>query len=161
MKFTQEYIREIFFYDEETGKLYWNYNSNKPSTWNTRFANTEAGCFDGKYIRLGIDGIKCLAHRIIWLYLYGVYPPRIDHRDGDGSNNKQDNLRISTQSQNIANASFGKYRGIEAHGTKYRARICVDRNRIELGSFNTLEEANQAYETAADKYFGEFAEYNR
>lgn len=38
MKFTQEYIREIFFYDEEAGKLYWNYNPNNSNTWNTRFA---------------------------------------------------------------------------------------------------------------------------
>lgn len=161
MKFTQEYVRQIFYYDSETGLLYWNYNEDKPQTWNTRFADMQAGCFDGKYIRLSINSYKCLAHRIIWLYLYGEYPDRVDHRDGDGSNNHPENLRIATASQNIANGSFGKYRGVEAHGAKYRARICVNRNRIELGSFNTLDEANQAYEAAAVKYFGEFAEHMR
>ena len=52
--------------------------------------------------------------------------------------------------------STGKVRG-----TKWRARIWVEGNRIELGSYNTVEEAQAAFAEAADRFYGKFAEVNR
>lgn len=119
------------------------------------------GRFSERYVRIIIRGKEYYMHRIIWFYHYAVWPDQIDHIDGNCHNNKIENLRECTMSQNIANASFGENRGVELHGAKYRARIVVNGNRIELGSYDTIEEARAAYKDAADRFFGEFAEANR
>jgi len=141
---TQEYLRAIFYLDED-GDLFW------------RDTGECAESFRHKYKAVWLDGIRHYSHRLIWMYLYGYWPHQVEHKNGDGSYNKPSNLRESTQSQNNANANHGKFRGVEAHGTKYRARIWVEGKRIELGSFQTMKEAIDAYNEGALEYFGEFA----
>ncbi len=64
-----------------------------------------AGCQrrDG-YFELQHRRKKYLAHRIVWTLLHGQIPPDkvIDHRDGDPSNNAPENLRLVSQSVNVA-----------------------------------------------------------
>ena len=116
----------------------------------------------GKYLRVAVNHTKYYAHHIVWFLAYNKWPERdIDHRDGDCCNNRLSNLREATMSQNIANSLRYPTRGIEKHGRRWRARIHVDWARIELGSFETREEAVNAYKVAADKHFGEFAFHNR
>ena len=158
---TQIQLRQMFDFDAKSGQLIWKYDSDKPLRWNSRCVGKAAGSNRHKYIAVGIYGVKYYAHRLIWIYLYGYDPIDIDHIDGDSLNNRPENLREATSSQNIANANFRPGRGVEAHGARYRARIMVQGNRLELGSFDSFEEANTAYQEAADKYFGEFAQHNR
>src|SRR5882724_8906765 len=159
---TQEYLKSVFILDEETGWLFWRYDPKQPKNWNTKYAGKPAG---GPYVRgylgVGICGTKYLAHRIIWIYLYGYIPIDVEHKDGNGYNNRPDNLREATVSQNIANADFGINRGIEKHGRKFRVTIWVRNERIRLGSFDTIEEAREAYKEGATQHFGEFAFCNR
>lgn len=115
---------------------------------------------DGHYVRVTVLGKRYYAHRLVWLYIHGEMPDYIDHINGDRQDNRLVNLRKSTMSQNQANRKE-LVRGIEKHGRKYRARIEVRGDRVELGSFETIEEAYNAYHVAADKFFGEFARINR
>lgn len=115
----------------------------------------------GIYLRVSFLGKKYYAHHIVWFLVHGKWPKNIDHRNGDCKDNRISNLREASQSQNIANANFGKKRGIERHGAKWRARIVVRGHRIELGSFATIEEAKIAYTVGALKHFGEFAFHAR
>lgn len=90
----------------------------------------------------------------------------IDHKSGDGLDNRRENLRIATISQNQANyASRGgasSHRGV--HWRKDRqawiARIKVSNKWIYLGYFKDEVEAAKAYNEGALKYFGEFATLN-
>ena len=89
----------------------------------------------------------------------------VDHIDGDGLNCQVRNLRIGTQSQNMANCKphrdrKGKYKGVHKDAGKFRACLGVDGKVIRLGRFDTAEKAARAYDAAAKKQFGEFARVN-
>lgn len=95
----------------------------------------------------------------------------IDHADKDGLNNQKHNLRLCTQSQNMANTvrpqtiNGSGYRGVSLSNPKYAnslwaAKIRVAGKQTYLGSFETKEEAARCYDQAALKEFGEFATLN-
>ena len=91
----------------------------------------------------------------------------VDHKNLDKLDNRRCNLREATYSQNLMNTLPAKrnksgYKGVNWHkrNKKYRAVICVDKVRMHLGSFDNVIDAAKAYNTAAKKYFGEFARLN-
>lgn len=113
-----------------------------------------------------IDGETYALHRLAWFYMTGELIPFVDHEDRTRDNNRWDNLRAATKSQNSAN-SPGKgatsgfkgvnYRQSRASLKKYQARIRVNGKLIFLGWFLTGQEAARAYDAAAREHFGEFA----
>ena len=95
----------------------------------------------------------------------------VDHKDGNGLNNQKSNLRVVTNVQNAQNASLRKdnksgYKGVTldkryGRSDRWKSNIGVNKKLIYLGTFYTKEEAAQAYNIAAVKYFGEFARLNK
>jgi len=89
---------------------------------------------------------------------------QVDHIDHNGLNNQKYNLRICTNSQNCMNRRpYGKskYLGVVIDKGKYiRARIKVNGKLINLGTFETEENAAKIRDEASIKYFGEFANLN-
>lgn len=88
----------------------------------------------------------------------------IDHRDGDGLNNRRENLRLATSAQNSRNRSrfpnnTSGFKGVSWDDDlgMWRARITFDHRVIHLGRFNTREAAHAAYAKAAQRLHGEFA----
>lgn len=86
----------------------------------------------------------------------------VDHRDGDGLNNRRSNLRVCTHAENMQNRVLDRRNrfgasGVWARRGKYRACIKINRRTIHLGTFETPEEAAAAYHGAAKVLFGEFA----
>lgn len=92
---------------------------------------------------------------------------RIDHEDGDGLNNRRNNLREADNSQNMWNRrlncnSTTGYKGVtyDSKARKFRAVLAYRRRRINLGYFDCSEQAARAYDRAAKRYFGKFANLN-
>lgn len=93
----------------------------------------------------------------------------LDHINGDRFDNRKENLRFCTNSQNLANrskTSLNKsgYKGvtfIPGRLRPWRAVITYKGKYTNLGYFETKEQAALAYNKAAVKYFGEFARYNQ
>jgi hypothetical protein len=88
----------------------------------------------------------------------------VDHKDGDGGNNRIDNLRLATRSQNAINtktmtSGVSGYRGVFRNQYLKRpwaAKIKVAQKEMYLGAFYTPEEASAAYENKRRELFGEF-----
>jgi AP2 domain-containing protein len=89
---------------------------------------------------------------------------RVDHRNGNGLDNRRSNLRIATVGQNAANrAAYSKtgYKGVHVKPSgNFHASISKDKRTIYLGTFPTPEEAARAYDVAAISLHGEFARLN-
>lgn len=94
-------------------------------------------------------------------------PPRkgrvVDHKNGNPFDNRVENLREATFSQNCMNRRPWRskvHKGVGAVGNKWRSRIRVGGQLIHLGLFATAIEAARAYNKAAKQAFGEFARLN-
>jgi hypothetical protein len=86
-----------------------------------------------------------------------------DHRNHDTLDNRRENLRKSTVSQNAINRQWKSIRGYKGVGRfkkKWGARIQVNGTRKFLGLFSSAEEAARAYDSAAKELHGEFANLN-
>jgi hypothetical protein len=109
-----------------------------------------------------IDGKTVYLHR----FIAGVTDTKtqVDHKDGDGLNCQDYNLRTCSNKQNSRNsiAKRARFKGVcwLKKNRKYRARIMVDGKEINLGCFDDEVSAAHAYDTAARKYFGDFAWLN-
>jgi hypothetical protein len=89
----------------------------------------------------------------------------VDHIDGDGLNNQVANLRVCDWSQNVMHSvrrrrGRSRYKGVDRHHGKWRARIAAYGQRMHLGNYATEEEAARAYDRAAVRHHGEFAVLN-
>lgn len=91
----------------------------------------------------------------------------IDHANLDGLDNRRENLRPATRSQNMANCPKRKgthssiYKGVcRLRDNYFKAYIMHQYRRIHLGYFKCEEDAARAYDEAARRYFGEFARLN-
>jgi len=105
------------------------------------------------------------AHRIAWLLMTGAWPAgEIDHIDGDGTNNRWNNLRVVTRSQQMMNrklsprntSGFLGVRLCKSTG-RWRALIWKNRKHYHLGYFDTKEEAHIAYRKASSELHGHYA----
>ena len=88
-----------------------------------------------------------------------------DHVDGNSLHNWRSNLRNATVSQNQHNKTKQRnntsgYKGVSWNYNGWEAKIHVNGKTIHMGRFNTPEEAAIAYDEAAKKYHGEFANLN-
>ena len=90
-----------------------------------------------------------------------------DHKNGDPLDNRKENLRICTVSQNQANRpapanNTSGFKGVyfRKNRKKFCARITVNQKIITIGCFDTALDAAKAYEKYAQKIFGEFSQTN-
>lgn len=121
------------------------------------------------YARTNIS-IEPQKRRTLRMHILILNPPHgfvCDHVDGNGLNNCRSNLRIATQSQNIANSRLtqnktSKYRGVYWHKRDRRwcSKIRFHGKDFHIGHFDSEIDAAMAYDKGAIKFFGEFAKTN-
>lgn len=149
---TQEDVIKIFDYDKETGLLI------RKSLRNRSTKGLELNCNREGYIQVYVNGRTHGAHRIIWLHQYGYMPRQIDHINHYKADNRLDNLREVTITENNRNMSLGRnnitsVRGVSwnRHDLVWKAQISYNNNKIiHLGNFQDFYEAI-AYRLAAEQ----------
>jgi hypothetical protein len=162
---TQARLKELLSYSPVTGLF-----TRRVITCNKVRIGDIAGTVDKSgYIHIRVEGKIYKAHRLAWLYTQGQMPPNmIDHINGIKDDNRLVNIRLATRSQNLGNSkirlnSISGLKGVSWVGMrgKWRARINIEGNGKHLGMFKCKHEAHEAYRQAANKYFGEFANYGK
>lgn len=164
MELNQEYVKLLFDYKD--GFLYWKVQKGTMIKIGQRAAHLQKMKSGNRYtVRIDYKSYYC--SRIIFLWHKGYLPEFVDHTDRDKLNDKINNLRASTKSQNCQNKSShknsaSKYLGVHQNNshTKWKACIYVNGKNMHLGTFETDVLAALAYNEAAKKYHGEFASLN-
>lgn len=112
------------------------------------------------YARSWVENQHTRLHRLIMNRPKGM----VDHINGDKLDNRRNNLRIVTPSQNAINKKIRRDSKTGIRGVRYRwqygfwqARITREGKRVSLGHFKTKEEATKAYQKAAPQVYGEYA----
>lgn len=162
-------VRELFDYISSSGELVWkkrpvgSFKSQAAAKrWNQRYPGKVAGTVfvTGKagipYRYINIGSSKFKAHRLAWAHYYGVMPiGDIDHIDGNGINNRIENLRRVDQGENSRNARLYKRNKsgvcgvyLQARSGCWRASIQKDGYRESLGSHCDFFEAVCARKSA-------------
>jgi hypothetical protein len=178
-----EEVRRFLHYDPATGRFWYKiraYDSfngtafikkRNGMAWNQRCAGRRAcssksgaGYYTGR-----IMGVSFGAHRLAWLHYHGTAIPEgmfVDHINGDGFDNRIENLRLATPRQSVFNTSVqrnstSKVKGVswDKKNQKWKVRIKCEAGEVWLGRFDSLEAARGAYEGAAEKYHGDYAHH--
>lgn len=148
------HLKDVLSYDQATGVFTWVSISKYHSEKN----GDVAGCTIEGYINIKIDSIRYKAHRLAWFYVFGCWPfGIIDHINGKRLDNRISNLRdvpifINAQNHKEKIKGNGLPTGVSFHGDKFRSRISVNKRKIFLGVFDTVECALLAYRKARKKY---------
>jgi hypothetical protein len=158
----QKKLIKLFVYDKENGCLIWRHRSeyefkNKCNyvSWNKNNAGKTAGynCKGSKssntfYCRIQIKNKNYLAHRLIWLYVNGELPNSIDHINGNGIDNRIENLRNVDAFQNMKNCKISKTSKFGIYGVNlckktgnYYSTITNRKRRYWLGYSSDFFEA--------------------
>ena len=160
-----ESIKNQLSYDPVSGNFVWLVQKN--SRGGKIKPGSIAGTNKDGYVQIKIDGKIYRAHRLAWFVSFGNFPDEefeIDHINGIRSDNRLDNLRIVSRTQNNMNMSASKANKSGVRGVSWRkergkwhSRIKVDGRVILLGDFVDINDAKKARLDAEQRFWGEFS----
>ena len=156
---TQEALKNILHYEPDTGIFTWKENKGARAKIGNRAGGIDCGTRSG-YRRVKVNGCIYLEHRLIFLYINGMFPiNQVDHINHVRDDNRWINLRLATNTENSKNnkqrvdntsGSVGViwHKGIN----KWNAVISIDGIRENLGFFKEKNHAMIARWMAEDKH---------
>lgn len=148
-------------FEYRNGHLYWTQNAP------IKVRGKLAGSMNSRgYWKVMIDGKRYGAHQIVFAMHHGHIPAFIDHINGDKSDNRIENLRPATKSQNgynrkidAGNTSGAKNVSYRADTKKWRVDLRVNGKAICVGSYEDFDLAELVAIEAREKYHGRFANH--
>lgn len=151
----QDELKEWVYYCPITGVF-----TRKKAAGNTK-AGSRIGNVDAKgYLKAMVLGKYVKLHQLAWFYVYGVWPPQLDHKNQVKTDNRIDNLREANTSINCLNQTGprknNKLGTQGVHKTRktgrYRACCNVNGKKHHLGVFATEAEAASVYQNFKQQY---------
>lgn len=157
---TQKKIRELFNYSN--GNLYF-----KTRVANRVSVGDKVGWIDKRgYVKTEVNYKAYFVHRLIYAYHYGLIKNQIDHINGVKHDNRIENLRDCTPSQNVRNQSINSsntsgVKGVHyrPHLGKYQARLTIDGKRVSLGHFKNIKDAEECVRRERKAQHGEYCNH--
>lgn len=149
-------VRELLNYDPNTGVFTRRVRTAQRHQVGDRADFLITGGGQEGYYRVSFDGARYMAHRVAWLYVHGAWPTfDIDHLNGVRGDNRISNLRDvpnRVNRQNIRGPRIDNrvtgVLGVTIHQGRYRSRVQINGKAVEVGSFDTLDAARDAYLSA-------------
>lgn len=149
---TQDFLKEHFSYDIETGLFIRLKLTNRNSR--AKIGDV-AGCkYSDGYIYMKINSKHYKAHRLAFLYVYGEMPKHeVDHINGVKDDNRISNLRDVTKTENVQNQRKAQSHNklgvlgvhIDKESSRFIAKISINGKQKNLGRYDTKEEAHDVY----------------
>jgi len=147
-----------FNYDKVTGRLTYRISTSYKTP-----VGKDAGYIwshgNKRYWHVKVEGKSYKVHRIVWLLVYGELPDnQIDHINGNTLDNRIENLRAVDNITNSMNRSIQSNNSSGYHGINqlpsgnWRVRINVNRKRINVGTFESFDEALENRQYAEIRY---------
>ena len=152
---TQKLLKKHLHYDPSTGIF---------TRLTTASNNAKAGSTPGNIDAYGYSifsfmGKKYKAHRLAWLYVYGVWPIELDHQNHIRDDNRISNLREVSRKQNMQNTKLYTSNSSGSVGVcwdksrnRWMAQIRVSGKTVVLGRYKEIKDAIQARRDANTKY---------
>ena len=165
MTLTQETVQALFEYRD--GDLHWKARTisrGRPSVLTGR----KVGCPNGSgYLTMVHNKRKYYLHQLVFLMHHGYIPANIDHIDGVGSNNRIENLRSASVSENLCNTKINTvntsgFKGVHFNKQKkkWQAKLCVRGKQIAR-AFQTKDLAIEFMELLRETAHGQFANHGQ
>lgn len=143
MKITQRELKKKLDYCPKSGIFTW-----IQAPRGSRGKGCLAGHVDSShgYVTIRINKEKYYAHRLAWLYMYGVVPEEIDHINHDRQDNSITNLRNGTHQDNVNNRLYSNQSGIvgitrDNERNTWVASTTINGKTKRLGRFASIDEA--------------------
>jgi len=149
---TKRLLKRIILYEIDTGIFFWKI---QPANYIPK--GTRAGYINKKtgYRIIGIGGKEYKANRLAFLYMTGIMPKEVDHKNRIRHDDRWINLQASSRCHNMQNQSLSSanktgYTGVHWYKRvqKYIAYIEFKRKRYHLGYFKNLSQAVRARQRA-------------
>lgn len=157
---TQSSLKELLHYEPETGDFIWRVSRGRVRSGMLAGTHDEKG-----YLKIQIDKQPQKAHRLAWLCMKGEWPKNvIDHINGQQGDNRWENLRMASISQNAWNSrtpdnNTSGFKGVTYHKRDkhwcYQVKTGVRREWV--GGFDTADAAAEASKAARETSHGKYA----
>lgn len=151
-------LKEHVHYDPLTGEMY-----NLKNRGNIKAGKRLGTPASGGYMTINVCGTTLYFHRVAFAIHHGYWPEMVDHKNGDRSDNRIENLRASNKFFNARNAApkYGRrFRGANKRENGWGVCIRSERKQIYIGTFKSEIEAAYAYDLASLKHHGDHGRRN-
>lgn len=164
----QKTVKELMHYCPKTGVFTWKKRKEK-NNWNSRYAGKVVGCMSPEgYLVTSIYNKSYRLHVIAWLYVTGLMPEKVDHKNRIKSDNRFLNLRVCNPSQSAHNTGLkpnnkSGYKGVRWNKQckKWQAVVKLKYKQYHAGLFDCSYDAALAYDKKAKELHGDFAHTNK
>lgn len=151
---SQARLKELFLYDEHSGRLVWRINRGPVKQGSAVGSLSNRG-----YLKTRINKVSYQVHRLLWLLVTGETPNIVDHINGNRLDNRFKNLRNVSMPENNKNMPRPKnntsgFVGVTLHkpSQKWVAQISVNKKWVYLGFYGSFADAVEARKQANKKY---------
>jgi hypothetical protein len=168
--FTQQRAKELFEYHSDgylIRKVSGSGRSNKAGDKVGHYAAKNLGQRNARYITTKINGEHWCVHKLIFLWHHGYVPEQLDHINRNTLDNRIENLRPATASQNASNRklfsnSTSKAKGVSwvSYRNKWFVYVDINKTRKNIGYFDDFELAELVAIEAREKYHGAYANHS-